>query len=85
ADLKTAGKFAYGCADWPASNMGIVEVVDGAFATGKSAVVVAGTRAEDTRLASSVLQNYATKLSSITASKVEVTGAALATATVTAK
>jgi len=85
AELKTAGKFAYGCADWPASNMGIVQVVDGAFATGKSAVVVAGTRAEDTRLASSVLQNYATKLSSITASKVEVTGVALATATVTAK
>ncbi len=85
ADLKTAGKFAYGCTDWPASNLGIVQVVDDAFATGKQAVVVAGTRAEDTRLASSVLQNYATKLSSITASKVEVTGAALATATVTAK
>lgn len=84
ADLKTAGKFAYGCADWPAKNVGIVEVVDNAFATGHEAVVVAGTRAEDTRLASSVVQSYATKLSSINASKVEVTGTALATATVTA-
>lgn len=83
ADLKTAGKFAYGCTDWPAKNVGIVEVVDNAFATGKMAVVVAGTRAEDTRLASSVVQSYATKLSGVTASKVEVTGTALATATIT--
>ncbi len=84
ADLKTAGKFAYGCSDWPAKNVGIIQVVDDAFATGKSAVVVAGTRAEDTRLAASVLQAYATKLSTITGGKVEVTGTALATATVTA-
>ncbi len=85
ADLKTAGKFAYGCSDWPARNFAVVEVVDSPFSVGgtNQAVVVAGTRAEDTRLASSVVQNYATKLSGVTASKVEVTGAALATATVT--
>ncbi|MBI2084016.1 MAG: S-layer protein [Candidatus Aenigmarchaeota archaeon] len=83
ADLKTAGKFAYGCTDWPARNFGVIEVVDGAFATGKQVVVVAGTRAEDTRLASGVLQSYATKLTGVTASKVEVTGTVAATATVT--
>lgn len=83
ADLNTAGKFAYGCADWPGRNFALVQVVDDAFATGKQVVVVAGTRAEDTRLASSVLQNYATKLSDVTASSVEVTGTALATATIT--
>lgn len=83
AVLKTAGKFAYGCADWPARNFAVIEAIDGAFATGKQVVVVAGTRAEDTRLASSVLQAYATKLAGVTASKVEVTGTTLATATVT--
>ncbi len=83
ADLKTAGKFAYGCSDWPARNFAVIEVVDAAFGTGKMAVVVAGTRAEDTRLASSVLQAHDSKLSTITGSKVEVTGTALASATVT--
>ncbi|MBI2547644.1 MAG: S-layer protein [Candidatus Aenigmarchaeota archaeon] len=83
ADLKTAGKFAYGCSDWPARNFAIIQVMDDGLGTGHQVVVVAGTRADDTRLASSVLQNYATKLSAVTGAKVEVSGAALASATVT--
>ncbi|MBI2542749.1 MAG: hypothetical protein HYW24_01005 [Candidatus Aenigmarchaeota archaeon] len=68
-----------------AENKAVIDVLDGKFATGKQVVVVAGWRAEDTRLASSVLQSYATKLSSINASRVEVAGETLATATVMAK
>ncbi|MBI2545418.1 MAG: S-layer protein [Candidatus Aenigmarchaeota archaeon] len=83
ADLKTAGKISNGCSDWPARNFGLIQVVDDNPSTGHQTVVVAGTRAEDTRLASSVLQNYATKLSTVTGSKVEVSGSTLASATVT--
>ncbi len=68
-----------------AENKAVIDVLDGKFASGKQVVVVAGWRAEDTRLASSVLQNYMTKLTGITASQVEVSGSTLATATVTAK
>jgi hypothetical protein len=85
ADLKTAGKFAYGCSDWPGQNFALIQAIDDGFATGKVAVVVAGTTADDTRLASSVLQDYADKLSSITASTVNVTGTTLATAIITAQ
>ncbi len=74
ADLAAAGKFPYTCATWPGKDIGMIRAVDDAFTTGKVALVVAGTRAEDTRLASSVLQNYATRLSTITGGAVEVTG-----------
>ncbi len=74
ADLASAGKFPYSCDAWPGRDFGMIKVIDDAFATGKIAVVVAGTRAQDTRLASSVLQQYSTRLSGVTASTVEVTG-----------
>ncbi|MEM5805296.1 MAG: S-layer protein [Candidatus Aenigmatarchaeota archaeon] len=74
ADLATAGKFPYTCATWPGRDFGMIKVIDDAFATGKIAVVVAGTRAADTRLAASVLQQYATRLAGVAASTVEVTG-----------
>ncbi len=77
-DLATAGKIAYTCAGWPGRNFGLVQVVDDAFTTGKVALVVAGTRAEDTRNACSVLQQYDTLLKSQTASKIEVTSATAA-------
>ncbi|TAL46733.1 S-layer protein [archaeon] len=78
-DLVTAGKLssAYTCAGgtlgsaWTASNAYII-AVDDAFATGKVALVVAGTAAADTRLATSVLQ--ANKLAGKTDSKVMVSG-----------
>lgn len=57
ADLATAGKFDYTCAAWPGRNFGLLKVVDDAFATGKVALVVAGTRAADTRAAAQKLQS----------------------------
>jgi hypothetical protein len=57
ADLATAGKFAYTCANWPGRNFGLLKVIDDAFATGKTALVVAGTTATDTRNAAQKLQS----------------------------
>jgi len=74
ADLKKAGKFEYGCADWPGENFALFEVIDDAFATGKVAVVIAGTRAEDTRLACSVAQNYDAYKDKLVGTKVKITG-----------
>jgi len=89
--LVTAGKIdaKYTCAGgvvgagWEAKT-GYIWVLDGAFATGKQVVVAAGTTRDETRLVSSVLQQYATKLSGITGSSVKVTGASVAAAVVTA-
>lgn len=88
--LVTAGKIdaKYTCAGgvvgagWEAKT-GYIWVLDGAFATGKEVVVAAGTSRDETRLVTSVLQQYATKLSGVTASSVKVTGTSVATATVT--
>jgi hypothetical protein len=74
ADLKKAGYFEYGCADWPAENFALVKVIDNAFNTGKVAVVIAGTRAEDTRLACSVMQNYDAYKDKLVGTKVKITG-----------
>jgi len=78
ASLATASgnataKFPYTCTSWPAQNFGYIKVIDDAFATGHQVVVVAGTRAADTRLAANVLQQYDTLLKSQTASAVQVT------------
>lgn len=88
--LVTAGKLGstYSCtptlgAAWTADTSYIM-VVDDAFATGKAVVLVAGTQGVDTRLATQVLQQYATKLSAITGSSVKITGTAIATATIAA-
>ena len=56
ADLADAAKFPYGCADWPGRDFGRVEVIEDAFASGKMALVIAGTRAGDTDLAARVVQ-----------------------------
>jgi hypothetical protein len=66
------------CAGWPGRNFGIISVVDDAFATGNYVVVVAGTRAEDTRTACTVLQQYDTLLDGVTESSTEVTAATAA-------
>lgn len=73
ADLATAGKFGYTCTGWPGRNFGLVEVVDDAFTTGKFVLVLAGTRAEDTRMACHAVQQYDTLLKGKTATAVEVT------------
>jgi hypothetical protein len=57
AELATAGKFPYTCADWPGRNFGRIQLITDAFATGKTALVIAGTRAEDTDLAARIVQN----------------------------
>jgi hypothetical protein len=78
AELATAGSFSYGCVDWPGRDFGLIEVIDDAFTTGKVVMVVAGTRAADTRTASTVLQQFDTLLSGQTSSAVEVTSATAA-------
>ena len=57
---------------WETGAAYIIAVED-AFVTGKVAMLVAGTTADDTRLATSVLQQYE-QLADITASTVKVTG-----------
>ncbi|MFH1229823.1 MAG: S-layer protein [Candidatus Aenigmatarchaeota archaeon] len=56
AQLATAGKFPYTCDTWPGRNFGRVQVIADAFATGKTALVIAGTTAADTDLASLIVQ-----------------------------
>ncbi len=60
----------------------LIKVVDDKLTTGHQVVVVAGWTAENTRLASSVLQSYATKLSGVTSSNATVSGTTLTSATV---
>jgi len=56
AELATAGKFPYTCAAWPGRDFGRVQLISDAFATGKTALVIAGTRAADTDLAARIVQ-----------------------------
>ena len=72
AELAADGKFRYGCADWPGSNFGIIETADNAFGGTNMAVVVAGTRAEDTRRACKVLKDFADY--TLTGDSMKVTG-----------
>jgi hypothetical protein len=68
AELATAGKLTYEgspltCDAWNARTdagdvFGLLRLVENAFATGKVALVVAGSRAEQTRWATSILQNF---------------------------
>lgn len=76
AQLATAGKYPYTCSNWPARNFGKVALIADAFATGKTALVIAGTTAADTDLASRMVQ---TKFPGATTAQmasagVEVTG-----------
>ena len=56
SSLADDGKFPYACADWPGRDFGRVEIVEDAFVSGKMALVIAGTRAQDTDLAARVVQ-----------------------------
>jgi hypothetical protein len=56
AELAADGTFPYTCADWPGRDFGRVDVIADAFATGQTALVVAGTRAADTDLAARIVQ-----------------------------
>jgi hypothetical protein len=57
ADLATANKFPYTCANWPGRNFGKIQLISDAFATGKTALVIAGTRAAETDLAARIVQS----------------------------
>lgn len=56
AELATAGTFPYTCANWPGRDFGRIQLISDAFATGKTALVIAGTRATDTDLAARIVQ-----------------------------
>lgn len=57
AELATAGKFPYACNSWPGADFAVIKVVSDAFATGYSALVIAGTRAADTSFGTQVVQD----------------------------
>jgi hypothetical protein len=85
-DLVTAGKLdaSYTCAGgtpgsaWEA-NTGYIILVPNAFTTGKIAIVAAGTMAEQTRMATSILQNYKTYTTQLTGkTTVKFTGTSIA-------
>lgn len=73
ASGSASAMYPYTCASWPGRNFGSIRVIDDAFATGHQVVVVAGTRAAETRLAANVLQQYDTLLAGQTSQNVEVT------------
>lgn len=65
---------ACGASSGITTDTALIQAVDGAFATGKVALVIAGWEADNTRLATSVLQNYDKHLKDVIAGKVTVTG-----------
>ena len=74
----------YGAASGIPENAAWISIIDDAFTTGKAAVVVAGYEADNTRLATSLLQQAATKLAGESSSSVTVTGTSVASAVITA-
>jgi hypothetical protein len=73
AELASAGKVDT-CDAWSlASGEGLIKLVEDAFVSGKSALIVAGTDAADTRAAAAVLQNYGAY--TLTGTSVKVTTA----------
>lgn len=90
AELASAGKLkmdgeALTCEAWNAKSaqgdyFGMIQVIDDAFTTGKVALVVAGSRAEETREATSTLQDYAAK--GLTGTAVKIKGSVITPVTV---
>ncbi len=82
ATLATGGKFDYTCSNWPGENFALIRLVDDAFTTGKTALVIAGTRAADTRSATTALQQYDVSPYSgkLTGTKVKVVDTTVTTA-----
>jgi len=80
AELANAGKLLdkdgvqLTCTNWNAltRQFGIISAIDDGLTTGKVALVVAGSTRDETRTASSALQNSAIKLAGVTAGTVEV-------------
>jgi hypothetical protein len=76
---------SYGAASGIPENSAWISIIDepDGFAAGKVAVVVAGWEAENTRVATSLLQQAATELAGVSADTVTVTGTSVATAVIT--
>lgn len=75
--LASAGTFPYSCSTWPPQDFGLIYIVENAFASGKTAVVVAGTSSQYASLAASVLQGYNTVsylLKYVSSKAVSITG-----------
>ena len=72
ATLAEGDKFPYTCDTWPGEDFGLIKIIDDAFGDGKVALVVAGTRADDTRAACNALQQYVTQ--DLSGEAVKVTG-----------
>lgn len=69
SDLATASKFDYSCGSWPNQNIGVIKLVEDAFTTGKSALVIAGTTKTETRNAAKILMQYDDYATSLAAKK----------------
>jgi len=81
SELADEGKFAYTCDTWPGENFGWIELLPDAYAEGKTVLIIAGTRAQDTDLAARVVQD-GTKLAGKTGSSAKVTGESFASVVV---
>jgi hypothetical protein len=55
-ELADLGLFPYSCADWPGRDFGRIDVIADAFASGYTALVISGTRWQDTDLAARIVQ-----------------------------
>jgi hypothetical protein len=76
---------SFGAASGIEEGTALISIIDDAFTTGKAAVIVAGYEADNTRLATQVLQQAATKLAGVSASSATVSGASVASAVITAQ
>jgi hypothetical protein len=72
------------CSEWLnkyTTGESIIKLVEDAFVTGKSALIIAGTNADDTTEACSVFQKYDTKLSGISGNSVKIANNVVTTET----
>lgn len=74
---------SYGKASTIAENTATIKSFPDFFTKGETVILVAGYTADNTRLGTSVLQQYATKLAGVTANAVTVTGTSVASAVIT--
>ncbi|MBS3056309.1 MAG: S-layer protein [Candidatus Aenigmarchaeota archaeon] len=82
--LNTAWGSSNSCSTWSEkyqSGEAIIQLIDNAFGTGTSALIVAGTDAADTLQATSALQQYNTKLKDTSGTMVKIVNGVITTAT----
>ena len=74
---------ATGAASGISEGTGVIRIIDNAFTQGKVAVIVAGYESAETRLATSVLQQAATRLAGISGQSATVSGSSVTSAVIT--